>query len=168
MLLQLFLGWVYCHIGEYFIHKNVLHNPKKFKLAFKTHFKNHHKASRVNSDMSEPKYNQQNFIDLFFDSEIRMIVGLIFVHTRVLFFAPWFFVAILWSGFMYYFLHRLSHNYPIFAGKFMPWHVAHHLDKNQNLNWGVRLPIVDIFLGTSNYIMWYNWNGGKNNDSSRD
>ena len=168
MLLQFFVGWVYCHIGEYYIHKNVLHNPKKFKLAFKTHFKNHHKASRINSDMNEPKYSHQSFIDLFFDNEIRMIAGLVLIHAPVLFFAPWFFIAITWSGFMYYFLHRLSHRYPKLAGKLMPWHIAHHLDKNQNLNWGVRLPVVDILLGTSNYIMWYNWNGGEKNDSSCD
>jgi hypothetical protein len=166
MFLQLLLGWVYCHIGEYFIHKNVLHNPKRFKIAFKTHFKNHHRAARVNNDMIEPKYSTQSFSDLFFDKELRMIVGLLLLHLPVVFFFPWFYVAMLWSGFMYYFLHRVSHEYPNFAGRFMPWHVAHHLDKNQNINWGVRLPFVDFVLGTSNYSMWKNWSGGNNDRRS--
>lgn len=162
MLLQFLVGWLYCHVGEYFIHKNVLHNHKNFKFAFKNHFSNHHKASRINLDMSEPKYGNQSISDLFFDSEIRMIFLLVSLHFPIYFLFPGFFFAVLFSGVMYYFLHRLSHTRPKSFGRLMPWHTAHHLGKNQNINWGVRLPIVDIIMKTSDYSMWKKWKDGEN------
>ena len=30
----------------------------------------------------------------------------------------------------------------------MPWHYDHHMGKNQHMNWGVRLPIIDLIMKT--------------------
>ena len=36
----------------------------------------------------------------------------------------------------------------VWARKHLPWHYDHHMGKNSNKNWAVRLPIFDYLLGT--------------------
>ena len=49
-LLSVSIAYLYGHIAEYFIHKNILHNmgtKKNSPLSF--HFKDHHRAARRNN-----------------------------------------------------------------------------------------------------------------------
>jgi sterol desaturase/sphingolipid hydroxylase (fatty acid hydroxylase superfamily) len=73
------------------------------------------------------------------------------IHLPVLYFAPYFFAAILWSVIAYYTIHKISHVNTEWGKRWLPWHYEHHMGKNQHVNWGVRLPIIDILLKTSNY-----------------
>ena len=43
--LEIFVAWFYSHLLEYFLHKHLLHVPKR-KKWFRTHFGDHHKASK--------------------------------------------------------------------------------------------------------------------------
>jgi len=148
VFLQIVLGWFYCHIGEYFIHKNILHSRRKiFKNSFKFHFKNHHKNSRKD-DMKEKKYGNQSLYDLFFDVEIRMLFLIGVIHFPIFLLFPYFYLAIVWSLFSYYFIHRITHTNVEFGKKYFPWHYDHHMGKNQHVNWGVRLPIFDYIMST--------------------
>ena len=143
---QLAIGWLYGHIFEYVAHKHILHNKRKFKKVFRNHFKTHHNASRKNN-MYDTNYNR--LVSSKF--EIVSLLSILILHFPVVFILPYFYVMIAWSVVSYYFLHRLSHLNVEWGKKWLPWHYEHHMGKDQHINWGVRLPIVDKILNTSQY-----------------
>ena len=143
---QLAIGWLYGHIFEYIAHKHILHNRKKFKKVFRNHFKTHHNASRKN-DMHDKNYNR--LVSSKF--EIISLLSILVLHLPVAFILPYFYGMIAWSVACYYLLHRLSHLNVEWGKKWLPWHYEHHMGKDQHINWGVRLPIIDKVLKTSNY-----------------
>tara|TARA_B100000214_G_scaffold343419_1_gene291887 strand:- start:1682 stop:2128 length:447 start_codon:yes stop_codon:yes gene_type:complete len=145
-MLQFVLGWFYGHIFEYMAHRYLLHDRKRFKRLFRNHFKNHHNISRKNQ-MYDSSY--ENLLSSKFEV-ISLSLALI-IHLPLLYFAPYFFVAILWSVIAYYTVHKISHMNTAWGKRWLPWHYEHHMGKNQHLNWGVRLPIIDKILRTSNY-----------------
>ena len=146
IFLQLIFGWLYGHIFEYIAHRYVLHNRKKFKQLYRNHFKQHHNISRKNS-MYDKNYNK--LISSKFESIALSVIAI--VHLPLLFYVPYFYAMIVWSVCAYYMLHRISHVHTNWGEKWLPWHHAHHMGKNQHMNWGVRLPIIDKLTGTSQY-----------------
>ncbi|ENU35214.1 MULTISPECIES: sterol desaturase family protein [Acinetobacter] len=48
----------------------------------------------------------------------------------------------------YYYVHRRSHLEPEWAKKRIPWHYDHHMNSNQDANWGVTRPWFDYIMGT--------------------
>ena len=143
---QLATGWLYGHVFEYIAHKYVLHNKKRFKKVFRNHFKTHHNASRKN-DMYDKNYNR--LVSSKF--EIASLLAILILHFPVVFLFPYFCGMIAWSISSYYFLQRLSHLNVEWGKKWLPWHYEHHMGKDQHINWGVRLPIIDKILKTSQY-----------------
>jgi hypothetical protein len=146
ILFQLVIGWLYGHIFEYIAHKHVLHNKKKFKKVFHNHFKTHHNASRKNNMYDK---NYRKLVSSKF--EITALLSILVLHFPVVFILPYFYGMIAWSVTTYYFLHRLSHLNVDLGKKWLPWHYEHHMGKDQHINWGVRLPIIDKALNTSQY-----------------
>jgi hypothetical protein len=140
------LGWLYGHIFEYTTHKHVLHNRKRFKKSFTNHFKTHHNMSRKNN-MYDENYNK--LISSKF--ELFSLSFILLLHAPIFIILPYFYFMIMWSTFVYYFLHRLSHLNTTWGKKWLPWHYEHHMGKNQHINWGIRLPMIDKLLGTSRY-----------------
>lgn len=146
VFLVVILATFYSFIFEYFVHKYVLHNYKRFKFAFKNHMSIHHKTSRKN-DMYDPGY--ENFISSYFE---HISLGLVAaIHIPILFVSPVFFYALLVNIVHYYYVHRRSHIDTEWGKVNLPWHYAHHMGKNQNMNWGIRTPLIDKILGTSSY-----------------
>jgi len=143
---QIAFAWLYSHIFEYFIHKYILHNYKFFKKPFKNHFKLHHGISRKNKMYDE---NYEKLIGSKF--EFSGLIFLLFLHLPFVFFFKWFYFTLIFSACTYYFLHKKSHTNVTWGKKWLPWHYEHHMGKNQNINWGVRLPIVDKIMKTSDY-----------------
>jgi hypothetical protein len=138
--LQIFGGWIYGHAAEYLIHKYVLHNHRWFKGPFKRHFGTHHRISRQN-DMYDESY-----LGLSKSSSAFEILGLsllLLSHLPLLFIIPYFWMTLLYSACVYYYVHRRSHIDVEWGKKWLPWHYAHHMEKDQHQNWGVRLPIFD-------------------------
>jgi len=138
--LQIISGWLYGHFAEYFIHKNILHNNKRFKKMFKRHFGKHHRISRQN-EMYDKNYQRILHGDSLF--ELGGLLLLLLVHLPIVYIAPYFWFTLLFTGLSYYILHRTSHIYVAWGKKWLPWHYEHHMGKNQHKNWGVRLPIID-------------------------
>lgn len=143
---ELLLGWLYGHLFEYLAHRYILHNNKFFKLIFKNHFKKHHMISRKNN-MYDERYHK--IISSKF--EVTSLVTVLLFHFPLLFFVPYFYAILVWSVCAYYILHRLSHTKTSWGNKWMPWHYSHHMGKNQHMNWGVRLPIIDMIMNTNKY-----------------
>ncbi len=140
---QILAAWIYSHFFEYIAHKHFLHNHKKFKFAFKNHFATHHRNSKINEMYDEAYEN-------VFSSKFEVIsLGIISVlHLPIFFFFPYAYMTLVYSLFMYYILHKKSHTDVEWGKKWLPWHYDHHMGKNQHLNWGVRLPLLDYIFGT--------------------
>jgi len=145
MVIQITLGWIYGHFAEYILHKYLLHNNKLFKKIFKRHFGTHHKISRKN-DMYDENYRKTLHSDSLF--ELGGLSFLLLLHLPIVYILPYFWFTLLYSAFIYYTAHRLSHIKTGLGKKLLPWHYNHHMSKNQHENWGVRLPIFDVILGT--------------------
>ncbi len=140
---QILAAWIYSHFFEYIAHKYFLHNHKKFKFAFRNHFATHHKNSRKN-EMYDEAY--ENMISSKFEVISLTIISVL--HFPIFFFFPYAYLTLVYSLFMYYFLHKKSHTDVEWGKKWLPWHYDHHMGKNQHLNWGVRLPLFDYVFGT--------------------
>ncbi len=141
--LQIFLGWIYGHAAEYLIHKHILHNNRRFKKVFKRHFGTHHRIARKNEMYDE------SYLQLSKNSSAFEILGLsllLLSHLPLLFIIPYFWMTLLYSALVYYYVHRRSHIDVAWGKKWLPWHYAHHMEKDQHQNWGVRLPIFDGLL----------------------
>ncbi len=143
IVVQIFAAWVYSHIFEYVAHRYFLHNHKLFKFAFKNHFATHHRVSRKNK-MYDEAY--ESLLSSRF--EIVSLLAASALHVPIAFVFPWAYGTLVFSAFMYYFLHRKAHTDVEWGKKWLPWHYAHHMGKDQHVNWGVRLPIVDYIMGT--------------------
>ena len=146
IIAQIFVAWVYSHIFEYVAHRYFLHNRKLFKFAFKNHFATHHRTSRKN-EMYDEAY--ESLLSSKFEVGSLLITAIL--HTPIAFVFPWAYATLVFSVSMYYLLHRKSHTDVEWGKKWLPWHYAHHMGKDQHVNWGVRLPVVDYILGTSRY-----------------
>ena len=145
---QIICAYIYSHFLEYYLHKNVLHN-KKFKQRFKFHFGNHHRVARTH-DMIDIRYN--NLESLYRGGEIRSLLTLLVLHLPVYFYFPYAYFTLIFASLEYYVLHRLSHTRKEWARKYLSWHYDHHMGKSQNMNWGVRLPLIDKILGSREYF----------------
>ena len=145
IVLQILLAWSYGHLVEYATHKHILHNHKKFKKIFKRHFGTHHNISRKN-DMYDESYKKLLSGDIKF--EFYGLLILLIIHLPVLFILPYFYATLLVSCAMYYTAYRKAHIDVAWGKKWLPWHAAHHMGQNQHMNWGIRLPIVDMLFGT--------------------
>ena len=140
---QILAAWLYSHIFEYIVHRYVLHRHKKFKYAFKHHFSQHHGTSRRN-EMYDANY--ENLVSSKFELFGLTFAGII--HFPLVFFFPYAYATLVFSMFSYYILHRKAHTNTQWGKKWLPWHYDHHMGKDQHLNWGVRLPIIDYVVGT--------------------
>jgi len=143
ILSQILAAWLYSHLFEYIAHRYFLHNHRKFKFAFKNHFATHHKTSRKNSMYDEAYEN-------IFSSKFEIISLFIIsvLHIPIAFYFPYAYLTLFYSLCMYYILHRKSHTDVEWGKRWLPWHYDHHMGKNQHLNWGVRLPIIDYIFST--------------------
>jgi sterol desaturase/sphingolipid hydroxylase (fatty acid hydroxylase superfamily) len=144
VLLQVAIAWVYSHIIEYCLHRWWLHDYKR-KHWFKDHFGNHHKAAKKNQ-MYDARYHSK--IDPIGDREIKGLGLLALMHCPVAFWFPWAYLVLVYSAITYFFVHRRSHQDYRWARENVPWHYDHHMGPDQHMNWGVRLPWVDWFVGT--------------------
>ncbi len=113
---------------------------------FKRHFAGHHGRIRKGG-MLDPDYTQWKKYS-FLDFEPAVLFFISLVHLPVAFYFPYAYAVLLLSGILYFTVHALTHIMPVVMAKIIPWHSWHHLGKNQNMNYGVRLPIIDIVAGT--------------------
>ena len=138
------LGWLYGHLFEYLAHRFILHNHKLWLRFFQAHFSEHHKLTRRHG-MIDPKYLMGLSRNL---REVLILSSIAIIHLPVFFVSVAGYIAILYSLVAYYTIHGLSHSVYGFGRRWVPWHYDHHLGKNPNRNWGVRLPVFDWIFRT--------------------
>lgn len=147
LALQVLIAWLYGHVVEYCLHRFVLHNPKVLSgKPFKRHFSGHHGIVRK-SGMTDPTYSTwRKYFLLDFEPVVMIMIAII--HIPVALYFPAAYAVLAWSAAVYFCLHAATHLFPSVFNKLTPWHMWHHLGKNQNVNYGVRLPIIDMLVGT--------------------
>ena len=144
IMLQVAIAWAYSHVLEYCLHRWLLHNRNR-KTWFRNHFGNHHRIARKNMMLDSKSLD---VVQVTGDPEVKGLIVLAGVHMPVAFLWPFGYAVLVISSFTYFFVHRRAHQDFRWARERLPWHYDHHMGKNQNMNWGVRLPWVDWLMGT--------------------
>ena len=76
------------------------------------------------------------------------LFGLLVLHIPLVGVVPWFVLSVVLYGGRYYVMHRHAHLDTEWCRQRLPWHYAHHMGPNQDMNWGVTTDWVDRLLGT--------------------
>ncbi len=142
------LGLVLTNVGEWFIHKHVLHGLGRNKKSFWSfHWHDHHRSSRQH-DMVDEQYVRPIFR---WEPQGKEVLALALGAAAL---APAFpvapfFTSTLWYGmWRYYRIHKRAHLDHTWAREHLPWHVDHHLGKDQDANWCVTHPWFDHVMKT--------------------
>jgi len=147
------LAFVYANAAEWFIHKHVLHGPgKKRESMWSFHFHEHHNASRRHG-MIDAAYHRPLKGWHAQTKEAVGIVALAAAHTPLAPVAPGFVLGVWASAALYYHRHKKAHLDPEWARRKLPWHVDHHMGRNQEANWCVTFPWFDHVMGTREYYV---------------
>lgn len=142
------LGLVVSNAGEWFIHKYWLHGLGKNKKSFWAfHWHEHHRESFRN-DMIDPQYQRSLFTWSPQGKEALSLALGAAVLTPLFPVAPFFTGTLWYRMWAYYRDHKRSHLDPAWAREQLPWHVDHHLGKDQNANWCVTHPWFDYVMQT--------------------
>jgi hypothetical protein len=142
------LGLALANAGEWYIHKYWLHGRGRDKKSFWAfHWHEHHRESRSH-DMVDAAYTESVF-SWSPQGKEALSLSLGAVALAPLFPVAPFLTGTLWFRmWRYYVLHKRSHLDPAWAREHLPWHVDHHLGKNQNANWCVTHPWFDYVMQT--------------------
>ena len=144
IFLQMIIAWIYSHVLEYALHRWFLHKNIS-KTWFRFHWKQHH-VNAKRSQMIDEKYQSWKYF--WKDDEVIGLSILAVIHSPIAFFFPWAYGMLIVSALSYYFTHRMAHTRKDWGRNYLPWHYDHHMGPGQNHNWGVRLPVFDLILGT--------------------
>ncbi len=148
------LGLAYANGFEWLIHKHLLHDRGRNKKSFWSfHWHEHHNKARKN-DMIDDQY-QSSLLDTLLKGELnaksKEALGLMVasaLHAPLLPVAPFFTLTVWACAANYYRVHKRAHLDPVWAKEHLPWHVDHHMGKNQDSNWCVTWPLFDWILNT--------------------
>ena len=144
IVLQVAIAWAYSHVLEYCLHRWLLHNRKR-KQWFRNHFGDHHRIARKNMMFDSKAHDS---LSVKGDPEIKGLIVLSLLHAPVAILWPFAYAYLVVASCTYFLVHRRAHQDFRWARQYVPWHYDHHMGKNQNMNWGVRLPWVDWIMGT--------------------
>ncbi len=158
ILLGVVAGLAVTNIGEWFIHKYVLHVLGRKKSSFWAfHWHQHHRSVR-RMKMVDPLYVMEATGEHTFSREIKSLLAVAVIGgAALLLFVPSFVVTVWYRMYRYYVVHRRSHLDTEWAKTNLPWHYDHHLGKSQNANWCVTHPWFDYVMGTR---VKYRYEGG--------
>ena len=144
------IGLLYSNLGEWLIHKYVLHGLGRNKRSFWSfHWHAHHRASRK-SGMYDAAY-ASSLWGGGWNAQAKEALSIFLMgvaHAPLLPVAPFFTATVWYSMLRYYRVHQRAHLDPAWAEAHLPWHVDHHLGANQDANWCVTRPWFDDWLGT--------------------
>lgn len=145
------LGLLTANAFEWYAHNYLLHEAGRNKTGPAHYHWDHHREVRRH-DFNEEQYSHyfgENYARHRYEIEALVKVSLL---VSPLFPVAPFFTATLWySAWNYYHCHRKSHENPDWARENLPWHVDHHLGRNQDTNWCVTKPWFDYIMGTRVY-----------------
>lgn len=144
------LGLLYANAMEWTLHRYVLHGRKLGKKRdsfWSFHFHRHHRQSRQHA-MRDPDYEASPLGWHGQSKEVVALAGLTMLHLPLAPVAPVFTATLMFSVVDYYRKHKRAHLDPEWAREHLPWHVDHHLALNQDANWCVTRPWMDVIMGT--------------------
>ena len=142
------LGLLHANAVEWLTHKYVLHGLGKHKGSlWRFHWAQHHRIARKNG-MYDKSYEQPFWVWNARGKEIVGIFGMALLHLPLIKIAPFFTAAVLFSSGNYLYRHRKAHIDLEWGKKHMPHHYDHHMGPNQDANWCVSYPWLDLLLGT--------------------
>ena len=142
------IGLMMANATEWAVHKYVLHGLGKDKKSFWSfHWHDHHRNSRQNGHIDEC-YKQSIFGWHSQGKEALTLTALTAAFLPLAPVAPFFVGTAVYSAVNYYFKHRKAHLDPEWARQNLPWHYDHHMGPNQNANWCVTKPWMDVLMGT--------------------
>lgn len=154
------LALAYTNAGEWLIHKYILHGLGKDKRSFWSfHWHDHHQNARK-LDMYDPQYTRSLLGWGPETKEVVALLGAAVVHLPLLPIAPFFTGTVLYRAYRYYKIHKKAHLDSNWARENVPWHVDHHMGRNQNLNWCVTHPFFDWVMGTRKEYSKEEWAQG--------
>ncbi len=134
---------------EWLVHKYVLHGAGKRKKSFwHFHWYDHHQHSRKHR-IDDPDYGESLLGK--WNGQSKEAVALFasgLVLSPLTLIAPGLGLGLIYCHFNYYHRHKKSHLDQAWARKHLPWHMDHHLGRNQEANWCVTRPWFDHLLGT--------------------
>lgn len=138
MVVYMLLAWVYTHLLEYALHRWVFHTiGRKRGNIFSFHWSSHHRLAR-----------KLRMMDGFSWKETSLVTLAVILHAPLAWICLPAYLTIVACGLYYIYAHNRSHLDPVWAMDSLPWHYAHHMGKDQNMNWGVRRDWVDRLMGT--------------------
>ena len=144
IVLQVAIAWAYSHVLEYCLHRWLLHNRKR-KQWFKNHFGDHHRIARKNMMLDSKAHDS---IQIAGDPEIKGLLALALLHAPVVILWPFAYAMLIVASCTYFLVHRRAHQDFRWARSSKDTVEFPYLGKDQNVNWGVRLPWVDWIMGT--------------------
>ena len=136
VIAHVLVAYLYSHVLEYYAHR-FLHRFKKKHQSLAFHMREHHVLAKKN----------KMAIHGFSFREAALLGLLAAMHFPLIAISPEAFATLVLCICSYLYVHYRSHANPQWAERHVPWHVDHHLG-DQQANWGVRKPWVDILLGT--------------------
>ncbi len=144
--IPLALAW--SSVGEWWIHKHVLHGQGKHRESFWSfHWHEHHRNVRRFAHR-DPAYERPLLGWHSQGKEALSLLGLAAAHAPLLPIAPFFTLTVWWRVLHYHHVHKKSHLDPAWAREHLPWHYDHHMGPDQDANWCVTHPWADEILGT--------------------
>lgn len=154
-LLSIPLGLLYANLVEWLLHKYLLHGVGADRNSiWSFHWHDHHRASR-REGMFDPQYVRPLFtLGSPQLKELLSVSAITLAHVPLIFFFPVFGLTVVLSGVRYYFVHRKAHLDPEWARVHLPWHLDHHLGRDQNANWCATAPWFDVLMGTRKIYEW--------------
>jgi hypothetical protein len=142
------LAFAASSVVEWVVHKYLLHGlGRKRNSFFAYHWHEHHKAAREN-DMVDPSYERSPFGWNAQGKEALGLVSMGLALTPLLPVAPFFVMTGWYCLHRYWRIHKKAHEDPAWAREHLPWHVDHHLGRDQNQNWCVTNPWFDHVMDT--------------------
>src|SRR6266852_5077754 len=96
------IGLAYCNVGEWLIHKHILHGLGKNRSSFWSfHWHDHHRKARRN-EMVDDQYTRSYLAWEPQTKELVALLGLAAAHLPLFPVAPFFTATVLYSSFNYY------------------------------------------------------------------
>lgn len=146
---QLLGALLYTNFGEWAFHRYILHglgaNPKSF---WAYHYLEHHAKCSMQHMVDQEYLKPIHWTWNTRTKEIVVLLGIVLVHAPLFWVSPIFISAIIASIIFYYLLHCRSHQDPIWAKRYLPWHYEHHIYEQLGGNWCISLPLCDHIFGT--------------------
>jgi hypothetical protein len=147
-MLGIAIGLAYANVGEWLIHKYVLHGlGRKKSSMWSYHWHEHHRHARKLGHL-DPDYERSVFAWNAQGKEALGIALIAVSHLPLFAVWPFFTATVELSALRYYVVHKRAHRDPQWAREHLPWHYDHHMGKNQDANWCVSWPWFDWVMGT--------------------